>query len=337
MVLLVVRPSLRNSRPMRSALIVLGTTVIPFAFAAFAASEQPPFVCVRPLGGTSPAARPQQKLEYAYWIAVVVHEQLALTFLAKRPTAEGVISGCVLNVLFAAGSAASFTESLVPWATLLCIASISHLNATAYLTRTFRAAYINATDSSTRRLTAVFGSVAFALWNTYPLVWLAAQYSAITPETEACVWLILDITTKISVSFIMVFGSYREDTRAADAALQVLDAQRKSAEARDSAKRVFMRWVIVGALCGSQRAILCKLHFTLSHAGTSSTSCASHCREASLRSRRSNTDFRRGSSSSALTSHPKRSHHARRFRVRHMLPCPRSPRRLIRQLPECWR
>lgn len=225
---------------MRSAAIVLAACVVRFGASA---SDLSPIACIHPLGGTALIARPQEPLEFVFWIFVTVPEFSALACVAGRRLSDRVIFSGVLGVLFLTGGVASFMESLATWVPLVVASFVAHFIATAILARVFWEAYEQGRDAFTRLLTAIVSVITLVIWMAFPVLWLLGQFAVVSPELEHSIWPILDLAAKKSVVFVLVFGCYQGDARSIEQELAMLDAQRKAAEARDQAKRVFMRCV----------------------------------------------------------------------------------------------
>lgn len=227
----------------RSAMLTLAGCFIHF-FAL--GSGLAPFVCVKALGGLSSSIRPQQPLLYVFWATNAVTELAALPRLlpGKHILSTPALVGTVLLV-FAAGAAATFTKVFALWIIMLLISCSANAIVTAqlvFLLREFRRQCKN------RRAHGMFILVtplSLALWTAFPICWILAQLSLISPVTEETCWVLLSLATKIAIGVMLIFGSLdqigQESVNAA--ILAGIETHRKITEGRDESKRLFLRCV----------------------------------------------------------------------------------------------
>lgn len=180
-------------------------------------------------------------MELAFWFCTLVPEVWAVACLARQPLFVRIRLIVGIVVLLASGFTSTFTDVFALWIAMLITSSIAHVGVTIVVFFLFRAAHAQSKDEFTRQLVACTAPLLAVVWCAYPAWWLAAQFSLMTPSAELIGWRLITFAAKFALASLLMCGNFIEQAKLIEDELAVFEDQRRRAEGRDEAKRLFVR------------------------------------------------------------------------------------------------
>jgi len=243
--------TLTSSRLLREPTSHLGAAILACSLIYFGTTVLQPrmSVCVAPLGGMGAhAARPQEPLQYVYWLlaapnAFLLVGDLAATVGGATAATYHQRNGYVaLTLALVTGGVAAFVTTSWLWCALLAGAFVGG----GFMLRSLQAHLWVVHCYSSRRnhnrlLVGALAVVILVAWSLFPLVYMLGQGSQLSPTGERVIWSLVDTIAKVAVVCILLGGSnYRARAELA-AELYLAEARRRAAEASSRASRQFLR------------------------------------------------------------------------------------------------
>lgn len=146
-----------------------------------------------------------------------------------------------ITVLLASGFVSTFTDVFALWVAFLVVSSITHVGVTVFVLYLLRKVHSQSKDSFTRNVIAVTAPILTVVWFAYPAWWLAAQFSLFDPGSERIGWYLLEFLAKFALASMLMCGNFIEQAKLIEDELAVYEEQRRRADDREEAKRLFVR------------------------------------------------------------------------------------------------